>query len=235
MLGAVLLALPVLKVAWTLGGGSAATDALSVMGPGNWADVVVGMFLGEPLLALVLAVVTARASYAYFAAAGRAVRRHGVPLWVSAVTAAITPVAFGVVMGALHGWTWGLVTALVAYVLRVGVMVDYATGHRSRPRGGPAVTGVQRAAVVVGCTGLVLAVVVLPALAVVAALDGRSWTSVVICEVNTGGGPYRARLIELGRQGDGVVGWDVATSQAVNGAKCAADDNDAVRPAWWRT
>ncbi|WP_405184265.1 hypothetical protein [Streptomyces albidoflavus] len=67
---ALALAIPAVKVAYTLGGGGAATDALMGMGPGNWWDVLLGMVLTTPLLACVLGVVASRVVFALFAARG---------------------------------------------------------------------------------------------------------------------------------------------------------------------
>ncbi|MFC5915311.1 hypothetical protein [Streptomyces pulveraceus] len=72
---AVVFAVPVLKLAWTLGGGGEASEALVAMEPSNWPDVLIGMLLNNALLASVLAVVVSRTSYAYFAAKGGA-RAH---------------------------------------------------------------------------------------------------------------------------------------------------------------
>ncbi|WP_432196589.1 hypothetical protein [Streptomyces sp. bgisy027] len=95
MLLAVVLAVPALKLAWTLGGGDAAREALIAMGPGNWADIPIGMFLNEALLATVLAVVISRATYAHFAARGGALRHRDTPMAVTAATAAVVPAALG--------------------------------------------------------------------------------------------------------------------------------------------
>ncbi|MEU3251756.1 hypothetical protein [Streptomyces sp. NPDC006997] len=238
MLLAVVLAIPALKLAWTLGGGDAARDALIAMGPGNWADIPIGMFLNEALLATVLAVVISRATYAHFAARGGALRHRDTPMTVTAATAAVVPAALGVVVGAFNGLGWGLATGLASYVLRVGVMVDYKTGRREhttgRRTGNRAETAPQRAADALWIAGLLLGGIVLPAVAIIAALDGRSWTSVETCDVNTGSGTHRARLVELARQGNGIVGWDLAGSEVVHGVNCAADDNETIRPPWWR-
>lgn len=69
---AVVFAVPVLKLAWTLGGGGEASEALVAMEPSNWPDVLIGMLLNTALLASVLAVVVSRTTYAYFAAKGGA-------------------------------------------------------------------------------------------------------------------------------------------------------------------
>ncbi|MFJ6662160.1 hypothetical protein ACIQNG_38320 [Streptomyces sp. NPDC091377] len=238
VLMAVLLAVPVLKLAWTLGGGDAARDTLVAMGPGNWVDVPIGLFLTEPLLATVLVVVVSRTTYAYFAARGGAARHQDTRTSATAATATVVPAALGVVVGAFNGLAWGLAAGLLSYVLRVGVMVEYGTGRRShstgRRTGRPATTLAERTADGLRAVGLVLALAVLPFLAVTAALDGRSWTGVLTCDTDSGTGPHRTRLIELGRVGNGVVGWDLMADQVVNAVDCATYDNDVIRPPWWR-
>ncbi|MFE9426501.1 hypothetical protein ACFYNO_26465 [Kitasatospora sp. NPDC006697] len=239
MTSAVLFAVPVLKLAWTLGGGDAARDALLAMGPANWADVVIGMFFAEPVLALVLAVVASHFSYAYRAAHGGAARHWDRAMTETAARAAILPAALGVVVGAFNGLWWGVGSALAGYLLRLGVIAEYRTGgrdvrtgHRTRrPPAGP----VPRAAELLRLVALALALVVLPALALVAAVDGRSWTSVLHCDVNTGTGPSRARVVELDRQAPGVVGWDIPAREVVGGTDCAVDPDDVIRAPWWRS
>ncbi|MBD0689088.1 hypothetical protein BG452_05715 [Streptomyces sp. CBMA123] len=239
MAPAVVFAIPVLKLAWTLGGGDAARDALSAMGPTNWVDVVIGMFLAEPVLATVLAAVTAQVTYAISAARGGAARHRGRALAETAARAAILPGALGVVVGAFNGVWWGAVAGVLGYVLRLGVVAEYRTGGRSADTGHrtgrPAVTFGTRAAEAVRIASLLLALVVLPLLSVTAALDGRAWTSVLRCDVNTGSGPERARLVELDRQAPGVVGWDVPAREVVSGTNCATDPDDVIRAPWWRS
>ncbi|MFJ3906031.1 hypothetical protein [Streptomyces sp. NPDC090025] len=235
---AVVFAVPVLKLAWTLGGGGAAGDALLAMEPGNWPDVLIGMLMNDVLLAVVLAIVATRASYAYFGARGGAAGSRNLSLAHVAATAAVVPVAFGVILGAFHGWWWGLLVCLVAYALRLGVIAEYRTGRRSRSDGrrthtlptGPG----QRTADAAWLLSLALTVLVLPVLAVAGALDGQSWTSVVACDVNTGDGTSRAKLVELGRKGTGVVGWDIAAGEVVDGVDCGAVEDKTVREPWWR-
>lgn len=65
-------------------------------------------------------------------------------------------------------------------------------------------------------------------------MDGRAWTSVVECDVNTGQGNERARLVELGRKGNGVVGWDIKGDEVVNGLNCQVSEDDVVRAPWCR-
>ncbi|MEU7025780.1 hypothetical protein AB0A60_03715 [Streptomyces sp. NPDC046275] len=240
MVTAVLFAVPMLKLSWTLGGGGQARDALDTMGPRNWLDVVIGMFLFEPLLSTVLGVVLVRAAYALAAARGGAAAHRDRSAAQLAPAAAIVPGALALVIGAFNGWAWGLGAGLLAYLMRLGVLVDHRTGrYVPRPSGHPgrkrAESALQRGADVVWAVSLVLALLVLPVLAVAAALDGRSWTSVVDCDVDTGSGPARTRLVELERQGDGVVGWAVAEGGVVNGVHCAPDEDPVIREPWWRS
>ncbi|MGW2177482.1 hypothetical protein ACWCXX_05160 [Streptomyces sp. NPDC001732] len=143
---AVVFAVPVLKLAWTLGGGGAASEALVAMEPANRPNVLIGVFLGNALLTTVLSVVVSRITYAYFVARSSARVRPGAPL--------VRP----------------LVTACV-----------------------------------------------------------------VECDIDTGQGAERARLVELGRQGNGVVGWDIEADEVVNGLNCGVLKNDEVRAPWWRS
>lgn len=53
--------------------------------------------------------------------------------------------------------------------------------------------------------------------------------------MNTGEGNERARLVELGRKGNGVVGWDIEGDEVVNGINCGVSENDVVRPPLWRS
>ncbi|MFI2609279.1 hypothetical protein [Kitasatospora sp. NPDC018619] len=238
MAPAVVFAIPVLKLAWTLGGGDAARDALLAMGPANWVDVVIGMFFAEPVMAVVLAAVLAHVGYAYRAAHGGAARHQGRALVETAARAAIVPGALGVVVGAFNGLWWGVAAGVLGYLLRLGVVAEYRTGARSvttgRRTGRPAASLAPRVVDALRGAALLLSLVVLPALAVVAALDGRSWTSVLRCDVDTGTGPQRARLVELDRQAPGVVGWDVPAHQVVSGTNCATDPDDVLRAPWWR-
>ncbi|MEU8758695.1 hypothetical protein [Streptomyces sp. NPDC048659] len=235
MLTAALCAVPVLKLSWTLGGGEAAREALDTMGPKNWLDIMSGMFLFEPLLSTVLGVTAARAFYLYLGERGRGPAHPGRTAAATAASAAIVPAALGLVIGALNGWDWGLTAGIAGYLLRLGVLADhrsgrYAGGHRRSRAAGP----LHRTADLVWGTGLLLTLLVLPVLALAAALDGRSWAGTVRCDVDTGSGVSRARLIEFERQGDGVVGWDVADGGVVNGSRCASDPDEVVREPWWR-
>nr|WP_237735937.1 hypothetical protein [Streptomyces sp. AA1529] len=56
-----------------------------------------------------------------------------------------------------------------------------------------------------------------------------------MCDIDTGEGNRRGRVVELSRTGPGVVGWDLAGREAVNGVNCAASGNQQVRAPWWRS
>ncbi|MFF8556505.1 hypothetical protein ACF058_27205 [Streptomyces sp. NPDC015501] len=250
VLMAVAFAVPVTKVAYTVGGGAAARDVFVGMEPANWPDVLIGMVLTDPLLASVLAVVVSRVVFALFAARGAVPVGGGVvgALQRLALTI-VNPVAMGVLVTCFFGPWWGLGTGLAAYALRKGVVVEYRTGRR-RPhgrRGGRGAgdgspraggyrpsRGLRRAAALEQWAALVLTVLVLPALAFVAALDGQAWTSIVRCEVTEGARTESDRLIELGRKGNGVVGWNLDTEEISNGAGCTGEESLYVREPWWR-
>ncbi|RKT12031.1 hypothetical protein BX285_5996 [Streptomyces sp. 1114.5] len=239
MASAVVFAIPVLKLAWTLGGGDAARDALLAIGPVNWLDVVIGMFCAEPVLAVVLAAVASHVTYAVRAAQGGAARHRGRALAETVARAAILPGALGVVVGALQRAVVGRDRGCpgLPAATRGDRRVPYgrslrrhrsphrpagrdllAAGRRGRPDRGPGAHAGRA-----------------PGVSVVAALDGRSWTSVLMCDVNTGSGPQRARLVELAREAPGVVGWDVPAHEMVSGTNCAVDPDDVLRDPWWRS
>ncbi|MEW1701020.1 hypothetical protein [Streptomyces sp. NPDC091278] len=241
---ALALAVPVTKVAYTVGGGDAVRDVFAGMELSNWPDVLIGMVITDPLLGSVLAVVVSRVVFALFAARG------SVPLGGEFAGAArraaltlVNPIAVGVIDACLFGPWWGLATGLTAYALRQGVVVEYRTGRRRshRHRSGPGPRSayrpprwLRRAA---GCerwVALGLTVAVLPFLAFVSALDGRAWTSVVECRVTDGTRTRSDRLIELGREGDGVVGWNLDSGQISNGLACTSTGSLFVREPWWR-
>ncbi|MFJ5830930.1 hypothetical protein [Streptomyces sp. NPDC093089] len=247
VLMALALALPITKVAYTVGGGDAVGDVLFGMEPGNWPDVVLGMVITDPLLGSVLGVVVSRVVFALFAARGAIPLGDG--LAGAARRAALTvvnPVAVGVVDACFFGPWWGLATGLAAYALRKGVVVEYRTGrrrphHRHGNPGGedgsdayrpPA--WLRRAASVEQWAAACLVVVALPLLALASALNGQSWTTVVTCRVTAGGETTSDRLIELGREGDGVVGWNLDTEEISNGLGCTSDESRFVREPWWR-
>ncbi|MYR45095.1 hypothetical protein [Streptomyces sp. SID5910] len=237
LLLSVAFAVPVLKLGWTLGSGAAAREALTAMGPANWFDILIGMFLDEPVLATVTAVVVSRTSYAYFAARGGALRLRDMPVTTSALVTVLVPVAMGLVVAVFNGVGWGLATGCLSYVLRLGVVAEYRSGRRrsgtGRRTGRQAVGPLERAADAAWILSLVLAFLVLPFVALTVALDGRAWSSVAVCDVDTGDGTERHRLVELSRDGTGVVGWDVAQAEVANGVHCAADENEVVRDPWW--
>ncbi|MFE7264416.1 hypothetical protein ACFU9B_20495 [Streptomyces sp. NPDC057592] len=52
--------------------------------------------------------------------------------------------------------------------------------------------------------------------------------------MNTGQGNERGRLVELGRKGNGVVGWDIKGDEVVNGLNCQVSEDDVVRAPWCR-
>jgi hypothetical protein len=79
----------------------------------------------------------------------------------------------------------------------------------------------------------VLTVLVLPLLAIGVAVDGRSWTTVLRCQVQDGAETDEQRLIELGRKGNGVVGWSLDREEVVNGTGCTDTGSLRVRAAWW--
>ncbi|NGO73949.1 hypothetical protein G5C65_37665 [Streptomyces sp. SB3404] len=219
---AVLLALPAIKVAWTVGGGRAAWEVFVVLQPANWVDIPIGMLLSSPLLAAVLAVVVSRVVIAYFAARGAVpsgrsraemVRITGLFL--------VTPFAFGTLMAVFYGPWWGLGTGLGILALRYGVLAAYRKGHRK-------VVATETAA------ALLLIVVVLPVAGLASALNGESWAPVLHCTVDDGEGTDRQRVIEMGRQGNGIYGWSTDSHAVVTGTACALDESRVVREPWWR-
>ncbi|MEX0167851.1 hypothetical protein MRBLMG1_000364 [Streptomyces sp. LMG1-1-1.1] len=251
VLMALALALPITKVAYTVGGGDAVGDVLVGMEPANWPDVVLGMVITDPLLGSVLGVVVSRVVFALFAARGAIPLGGG--LAGAARRAALTvvnPIAVGVIDACFFGPWWGLATGLAAYALRKGVVVEYRTGrrrpHRGHGHGHPGGDGkagsddyrppdwLRRAASVEQWAAACLAVVVLPLLAFASALNGQSWTTVVTCRVTSGTETTSDRLIELGRRGDGVVGWNLDTEEISNGLGCTSDESRSVREPWWR-
>ncbi len=256
VLMALALAVPVVKVAYTVGGGDAVREVLVGMEPANWPDVWIGMLLTDPLLASVLGVVLSRVVFALFAARG-AVPVGGGPAGAARRVAltVVNPAAVGAIVACLFGPWWGLGTGVVAYLLRKGVVVEYHAGRRHRharaggdgaaaPPGdanGPGGAagyrpsrGLRRAAAVEQGVALALTVLVLPVLAFVSALDGRSWTPLVRCQVTNGTVTASSRLIELSRKGSGVVGWNLDSAQISNGLGCTRVESLYVREPWWR-
>ncbi|AJF68286.1 hypothetical protein [Streptomyces vietnamensis] len=246
VLVALAVAVPVTKLAYTVGGGDAVRDVLVGMEPGNWPDVLIGMVITDPLLGSVLGIVFSRVVFALFAARGavplgsgtaRAVRRVALTL--------VNPVAVGVVDACFFGPWWGLATGLAAFALRQGVVVEYRTGRR-RPHhrhgqeqahhdpGYRPPSWLRRAAGVEQWVALSLTVLVLPFLAFVSALDGQAWTSIVECRVTYGTRTESDRLIELSRKGNGVVGWNLDSEQISDGLGCTSEESRYVREPWWR-
>ncbi|MFG3259907.1 hypothetical protein [Streptomyces sp. NPDC048172] len=219
---AVALALPAVKVAWTVGGGHSAWEVLLVLQPSNWIDIPIGMMLTNPLLAAVFAVVLSRVVLAWFAARGAVPsgRSWTAQARVAALSLA-TPLAIGTLMAVFYGPGWGLGTGLVLLGLRYGVLAAYRADHS-------VLVGAEKV------VALLLTVVVLPLAALTAALDGESWAPVLHCTVDTGQGGSRQRLVELGRQGQGVYGWSTDSHAVVTGVACAADEDRTVRDPWWR-
>ncbi|OEU97326.1 hypothetical protein AN217_04935 [Streptomyces qinglanensis] len=106
-----------------------------------------------------------------------------------------------------------------AYALRWGRAIgggDGAAGWRGK------------ATVVTGALSLLLASA-LPLVALAGCFDGHAWAPVLVCDIDTGEGNRRGRVVELSRTGPGVVGWDLAGREAVNGVNCAASGNQQVR------
>lgn len=64
----VILMLPALKVAWTVGEGAATRDIVTTMGLANWPDIVIGMMLSDAAFASLVAIAVSRISFGYFAA-----------------------------------------------------------------------------------------------------------------------------------------------------------------------
>ncbi|WP_282693946.1 hypothetical protein [Streptomyces sp. CC208A] len=244
VLMALALAVPVAKVAYTVGGGDAVRDVFVGMEPANWPDVLLGMVITDPLLGSVLAVVVSRVVFGVFAARGAVPGGRGPAAALRRVALTlVNPLAVGVIDTCLFGPWWGLATALAAYALRAGVVVEYRTGRRRphRSHGASHDPGyrpppwLRRAAGAEQVVALLLTVVVLPFLFFLSALDGQAWTSIVECRVTDGTRTADARLIELSRKGDGVVGWNLDAEEVSNGLGCTATESRYVREPWWRT
>ncbi|MFI0924693.1 hypothetical protein ACH4TP_12285 [Streptomyces sp. NPDC021012] len=247
VLVALAVAVPVTKLAYTVGGGDAVRDVLVGMEPGNWPDILIGMVITDPLLGSVLGVVVSRVVFALFAARGAVPLGSGPAgaLRRAALTV-VNPVAVGVVDACFFGPWWGLATGLAAFALRQGVVVEYRTGRRrphhrhgrertAREPGYRPPSWLRRAAGVEQWVALALTVLVLPFLAFVSALDGQAWTSIVECRVTDGVRTESDRLIELSRKGDGVVGWNLDSEQISNGSGCVGEESRYVREPWWRS
>ncbi|WP_415952693.1 hypothetical protein [Streptomyces sp. KLOTTS4A1] len=255
---AMALAVPVVKVAYTVGGGSVLYQVLVALEPANWPDILIGMVLTDPPLGSVLAVVVSRLVFILFAARGAVPSGSG-PAGRArrAALTLVNPLSFGVITACLYGPWWGLGTGLAAWALRQGVVVEYRTGRRGHGHGhshgrrggdgegkGDGRAGhdsgyrpapwLRRAAAAEQWVALGLTVAVLPALFLGSALNGRSWAPVLSCQVQNGTETSDERLIELARKGNGVVGWNLDTGEVSNGAGCTLVGTARVREAWWR-
>ncbi|MEB8340655.1 hypothetical protein OKJ99_24470 [Streptomyces endophyticus] len=237
LLLALALAIPAVKVAYTVGGGEPARDVFVGMELSNWPDVLIGMLLTEPALGSVLGVVVSRVVFALFAARGAVPKGSGVAQAARRVAlTVVNPVAVGIIAACFYGPWWGLGTGIVAYGLRQGVVVEYRAGRRGRRHHqDDYVPGrwLGRFAAAEQWVSLALTVVVLPLLAFGSAVDGKAWTSVLECQVQEGTRNTSQRLIELGRKGNGVVGWSLDTEEVVNGVGCVDTGSLRVRRAWW--
>ncbi|WP_372350478.1 hypothetical protein [Streptomyces sp. KL116D] len=235
---ALALAVPALKVAYTVGGGSHVRDVFVGMEPGNWPDVLLGMVLTEPLLGCVLGVVVSRVVFALFAARGAVPGGDGFVRTLRRIAlTVVNPLAVGVIAACCYGGWWGLATGLAAFALREGVVVEYRAGRRGHHHD-PAYEPpgwLRRAARSEQWVAAALTVVVLPLLAVGVSLDGRAWTSVLECQVQDGTETGAQRLVELGRKGNGVVGWSLDREEIVNGTGCTDTGSLRVRAAWWNS
>ncbi|KOG88101.1 hypothetical protein ADK38_21660 [Streptomyces varsoviensis] len=239
VLMAAVLALPAVKIAYTVGGGEAATEVLTGLEPGNWPDVLIGMLLSSPLFTAVLSVLVSRMVFAYFAAKGAVPRARSWAATLRALAlASVNPLAVGIVMAVLFGPWWGTATGLTACLLRQGITIEYRTGRRGpggrrrHPARASRTWGERFAGAEQGAA-LLLAALVLPVAAFASALDGTSWAPLVDCAVDTGHGGAPDRLIELARKGSGVVGWSLAHHEVVNGTACSVAETRVVHPPWW--
>ncbi|WP_425826970.1 hypothetical protein [Streptomyces fractus] len=234
---ALALAIPAVKVAYTVGGGDHARDVFVGMELSNWPDVLVGMLLTEPALGSVFGVVVSRVIFALFAARGSVPEGSGPAAAARRVTlTAVNPLAVGVIGACFYGPWWGLATGLVAYALRQGVLVEYRAGRRGRrhrQEGYSPAPWLARFAAAEQGVSLLLTVAALPLLAFASAVDGKAWTSVLDCQVQEGARATDQHVVELGRKGNGVVGWSLDTEEVVNGAGCVDTGSLRVRPAWW--
>jgi hypothetical protein len=234
---AVVLVFPILKVAWTVGGGDAAWDVLVALEPRNWLDVLMGMVRNSAVLALILALVTSRMTFLAMAARGGL--PHGAghrTLAIATAMSLISPLAFGLLMTVFFDWRWGVATAVLAWLLRQGVVIEYRTGHRGpRERSQSLAPWQHRMITAERAAATLLAVAALPIAAFAVALNGRSWSSLVTCEVQFGTAQQANTLIELTRMGDGIVGWDLDHDEVANARGCEKVDDLVVREPWWRS
>ncbi|GAA2119794.1 hypothetical protein GCM10009759_68120 [Kitasatospora saccharophila] len=237
---ALLAAVPLVKVAWTVGGGAHTREVVSTMGVPNLGEVLVGMVTTRPLLGSLVAVVTSRVVFALFAARGAVPRGHSAGALARTVALTlVNPLAMGVLCWVFYGFRWGLAVALVALALRNGLVQEYRAGRRPHPHGRPDAAALApwrlRLVAAEQWAALLLTVVLLPLTAFAAALDGLAWDTVLRCEVAAGAHTGQSRLIELRREGNGVVGWDLHAREVVNGSACVKEESLRVRPAWWNS
>ncbi|MFF4341204.1 hypothetical protein ACFY00_14865 [Kitasatospora sp. NPDC001540] len=242
---ALLAAVPLVKIAWTVGGGSHTREVVSTLGVPNLGEVLVGMVTTRPLLGSLVAVVTSRVVFALFAARGAVPRGRSVGAVARTVALTlVNPLAMGVLCWVFYGPWWGLGVLLASLALRQGLVQEYRAGRRPRPHGrphdaGPAAVPAApwrlRLVAAEQWTALLLTVLVLPVTAFAAALDGLAWDTVLRCEVAAGAHSEQSRLIELRRVGNGVVGWDLHAREVVNGLACVKEESLRVRPAWWNS
>ncbi|MGW4698093.1 hypothetical protein ACWEO1_37595 [Kitasatospora cineracea] len=237
---ALLAAVPLVKIAWTVGGGSHTREVVTTMGVPNLGEVLVGMVTTRPLLGSLVAVVTSRLVFALFAARGAVPRgRSAGALARTVALTLVNPLAMGVLCWVFYGPWWGLGVALAALALRQGVVQEYRAGRRTHPSGRPDAAALApwrlRLVAAEQWAALLLTVLVLPLTAFAAALDGLAWDTVLRCEVAAGSHTEESRLIELDRKGNGVVGWDLHAREVVNGLGCVKEESLRVRPAWWNS
>lgn len=234
---AVVLVFPILKVAWTVGGGDAAWDVLVALEPKNWLDVLMGMVRNSAVLAFILALVTSRMTF--LAMAARGALPHGAgprTLLLATAISLVSPLAFGLLMTVFFDWRWGVTTAVLAWLLRQGVVLEYRTGHRGhRERSENLAPWQHRLISAERVAATLLAVVALPLAAFAVALDGRSWSSLQKCEVQVGANQQSDTLIELTRMGNGIVGWNLDRDEVANAQGCEKVDDLVVREPWWRS
>ncbi len=247
---ALALAVPVTKVAYTVGGGDAARDVFVAMEPENWPNVLIGMVLTDPLLASVLAVVTSRVVFALFAARG------AVPVAGGVLRALPEDRADHRQPGGGRGGGRVLLRSLVGAGHRAGrpraapghrggVPHRQTTASRTRCRAahgfrtGPRRPWLPAGALATPCGG--------PRAMGGTRSDGRG-----AARPGLRLGAGRAGL-DVGRplpghrgyadrgqppdraepQGAGVVGWNLDTEEISNGAGCAGEESLYVREPWW--
>lgn len=80
---------------------------------------------------------------------------------------------------------------------------------------------------------MVVVFAILPVAAILATVDGTAWNTVQVCDAETDGSAQRTRMIELHRDGAGIVGWRIEQGGIVNAQNCVGDPNSVVRQPWW--